>query len=150
TGTKDADNTGPVSESDGQNAFAEPPKAEVSRFLSTVGLILGNDPLRIGERILRQRERHSVLGQVFLVLALVPFEAWLRHAQSLSQVWFSRHTIIWPLRCLLRRPSTMVSALRPLLMSTLTAVATVNRPAIADKLVAAWPASLKLPSGCAT
>ena len=70
-------------------------EAEVPPFLATVHRVLGNDTLRISERVLRQGERDSVLRQVFRIFALIPLEARLRLWDSLPQVWRESHIIVW-------------------------------------------------------
>lgn len=64
-------------------------------MLNAAGCVFGDDALRISESVLRQGERHTMLGQVVGILASVPLEARHRHGRSLPLIWLICHIEVW-------------------------------------------------------
>jgi hypothetical protein len=60
-----------------------------------VGRVFGDDALRSGERVLREGERLTKLGQVVGILARIPRNARLWHAQIALGVWRFSHLPVW-------------------------------------------------------
>src|SRR5258706_11429399 len=101
-GPEDSNDVRAVREPNGKNAFSHAPEAEIPLLPCAVRSVFGNDPIRIAEGVLRQRERNTVFGQVRVALAIVPVKRWPFHAATLSQIWLHSHIPVWCTKALER------------------------------------------------
>ena len=93
--TENANDTRAVSESNGQNSVCDTPEAEVPLLLGAVPRVFSDNAVRIAKGMLRQHERHAVLGLVLRILATIPFEARLCHATTLLRRQPKSHINVW-------------------------------------------------------
>jgi len=102
TSPEDSDHSGTVGETDRQNAVANLTETEIPGFYVTVGKILGNDAVGVGEGKLRFPERDAMLLLVLSIFPWIPLEARTAHALSLENPGPDCHMNIWELRTVMR------------------------------------------------
>src|SRR5665647_813226 len=85
TGAKNANDTAAIGEANGNDTLFDLTKTKMAWFVFAVRDIFGDDPVRIGKCILRQRERHAMLLLVFCVFVLVPLESGRLHGRTVAR-----------------------------------------------------------------